>query len=199
MPETAAAKPGLRERKKLKTRAAIQGAAMRLFLAHGYDETTVEDIAEAAEVSPSTFFNYFATKEAVVLEDDLDPIIIAKFRDQPAGLPPVRAIRNAMREAFASMTPDQARFLQQRQDLIMRAPALRSAMLSDFAGLMAEISDLVAARSGRSPGDFEVRNLSGAMLGVIIGVLFSAERERNADALALLDRGLAHLEAGLPL
>jgi AcrR family transcriptional regulator len=73
-------RPGLRERKKAKTRAAIQEQAMRLFRERGYEATTVEQIAEAAEVSPSTFFRYFPTKEAVVMYDVLDQILIEAFQ-----------------------------------------------------------------------------------------------------------------------
>ena len=57
---------GLRERKKIKARTAIERAALELVLEHGYDGTTVEDICERAEVSKKTFFNYFPTKAAVV-------------------------------------------------------------------------------------------------------------------------------------
>src|SRR5437899_5627900 len=86
---------GLRERKKLKTRAAIQKEALRLFLEKGYEATTIEDIAEAVEISPSTFFNYFPSKEAVVFQDDLDPVIFAAFNAQPADVSPITALRNA--------------------------------------------------------------------------------------------------------
>ena len=70
---------GLRERKKQKTRESIQRTALRLFERQGYEETTIEQIAAAAEISESTFFNYFPTKEDVVLYDAYDPV--AKLRD----------------------------------------------------------------------------------------------------------------------
>src|SRR5258708_31974463 len=68
---------GLRERKKQKTKAAIQRAALRLFKRQGYEETTVEQIAAAADISESTFFNYFPSKEDVVIYDEYDPQIFA--------------------------------------------------------------------------------------------------------------------------
>src|SRR5215467_5528655 len=95
---------GLRERKKAKTRAAIQQHALRLIQEQGYEATTIEQIAEAAEVSPSTFFRYFPTKEDVVLYDDLDPLLFAAFEAQPAELNPIQAMRCALREVFTSLT-----------------------------------------------------------------------------------------------
>src|SRR6478609_9387847 len=103
----AASSAGLRERKKAKTRAAIQEHALRLFGEQGYAATTVEQIAAAAEVSPSTFFRYFPTKEDVVLYDVLDPPILAAFRAQPAELSPIQALRGAMRDAFAKLPTEE--------------------------------------------------------------------------------------------
>ena len=93
--------PGLRERKKQKTRWAIQEHAMRLFAQQGYDETTVEQIAAAAEISPSTFFRYFKTKEDVVVQDRYDDMIVEAVVAAPAGLSPTATIRWAFREVFS--------------------------------------------------------------------------------------------------
>src|SRR5207249_11115573 len=93
--------PGLRERKKRKTRWAIQEHALRLFAQQGYDATTVEQIAAAADVSPSTFFRYFPTKEDVVIEDEYDALIVAAMAAAPADLKPLPAIRHGMRTVYA--------------------------------------------------------------------------------------------------
>ncbi len=78
--------PGLRERKKAETRRRIQQTALELFLAQGYDATTVEEIAAAAGVSHMTFYRHFRTKEAVVKSGRLRP---AHRRAHPR--PPTRA------------------------------------------------------------------------------------------------------------
>ena len=102
--------PGsLRERKKARTRASIREHALRLFRERGYDATTVDQIAAAAEVSPSTFFRYFPTKEDVVLRDDLDDRILEAFARQPASLTPVAAVRAAIREAVETFSPRSGR------------------------------------------------------------------------------------------
>src|SRR5580692_4456176 len=92
---------GLRERKKARTRASIREHALRLFREQGYQATTVEQIAEAAEVSQSTFFRYFPTKEDVVLRDDFELRIFEAFERQPPQLSPIAAIRAAVREVLA--------------------------------------------------------------------------------------------------
>src|SRR5215813_6820235 len=115
-------RPGLRERKKAKTRAAIQQHALRLFQEQGYEATTIEQIAEAAEISPSTFFRYFPTKEDVVLYDAFDPLLFAAFEAQPAELSPVQAMRSALRQLFADLPPAEAEQQWERGRLILSVP-----------------------------------------------------------------------------
>jgi AcrR family transcriptional regulator len=190
---------GLRERKKLKTRAAIQKEAMRLFLEKGFDATTIEEIAEAVEISPSTFFNYFPSKEDVVFEDELDPLILTAFDALPAETHPVRRLRMAMQTVFSHLTPEQDRMMRERMQLMAATPELRGAMLSQFASIVDQIAHLLAPRVGRKRDDFAVHNIAGAVLGVLLSATLALADNPKADIHRVVDEALAHLEAGLPL
>ncbi len=191
--------PGLRERKKLKTRTAIQREAMRLFQERGFQATTIDEIADAVEISPSTFFNYFATKEDVVMQDDLDPLIMAAFNAQPPKLGPITALRNAMTSVFAELPPEQDTLMRQRMTLIAADSELRAAMFNQFAGLVDEVARVLALRTGRSSADFALRNLAGALMGVFMSAVLTAADDPQTDLVRLIDQAMAHLEAGLPL
>src|SRR6266568_2071105 len=129
-----AVKPmGLRERKKAKTRAAIREHALRLFREQGYSATTVEQIAAAAEVSPSTFFRYFPTKEDVVLQDGMDTRMIEALRRQPADLSPIAAIRAASRQTWDSFTEAEWGLVYEGNTLIATVPEIRSRAMNEFA------------------------------------------------------------------
>lgn len=190
---------GLRERKKAKTRAAIQRHALRLFQERGYDATTVEQIAEAAEVSPSTFFRYFPTKEDVALYDDLDPVLIAAFEAQPAELGPIAAMRGALRVVFTRLPAEEMAQQWERLRWILVIPELRMRMLDQFAEAIQLTAEVVAARVGRRADEFAVRTLAGAMIGAIMSALLAGAEDPARDYFALMDASLAYLEAGLPL
>src|SRR5690348_3203049 len=98
---------GLRERKKAKTRAAIRRHALKLFREQGFANTTIDQIVDPLEISQSTFFRYFPTKEDVVLQDDFDELVVDALNRQPAELSPLSALRTAIREAFATLSPDE--------------------------------------------------------------------------------------------
>jgi AcrR family transcriptional regulator len=190
---------GLRERKKAKTRATIQRHALRLFQAQGYDATTVEQIAEAAEISPSTFFRYFPTKEDVVLYDDLDPLFIAAFEAQPPDLSPIQAMRGAMRAVFTRLPAPEMERQWERARLGLAVPALRMRMLDQLAAAVQLMAELVAKRVGRRADEVAVRTYAGAVIGALMGALLTLIEDPTADPLALMDASLAYLEAGLPL
>jgi AcrR family transcriptional regulator len=191
---------GLRERKKARTKAAIQQHAMRLFHERGYQATTIEQIAAAAEVSPSTFFRYFPTKEDVVLYDALDPMLLEAFRAQPAELNPIQALRGAMWAVFDHLPAGEMAMQRERDALIRSVPELRARMLEEFAKNLQLIAEIVAERVGRPADDLAVRTLAGAVIGVGISSMYAAgEDGATEDYLALMDAGLRHLDAGLPL
>ena len=190
---------GLRERKKAKTRAAIQEHALRLFQEQGYDTTTVEQIAEAAEISPSTFFRYFPSKEDVVLYDDLDPLFIAAFEAQPPNLSPIEAMRRTLRAVFTSAPAEQMERQWERARLALAVPELRMRMLDQLVAAIQLIAEMVAKRVGRSADDLAVRTFAGATVGAVMAAMLTIIEDPTADLIALMDTSLAYLEAGLPL
>jgi AcrR family transcriptional regulator len=193
-------KPGLRELKKARTRQEIQRQALLLFQRQGYAATTVEQIAAAAEVSPSTFFRYFPTKEDVVLYDDYDPEFMAAMLRQPPELSPLAALRAALREVFSGISEEQRGLEYERGRLINTEPALRAHSLTATLGSLELLTGAIAERVGRDPADFEVRNFVGAVFGAMFATWHLAGRDDEpGDLLETIDAALAHLEAGLPL
>jgi AcrR family transcriptional regulator len=189
---------GLRERKKAKTRAAIQDHALRLFIEQGYAATTVEQIAAAAEVSQSTFFRYFPTKEDTVLYDRLDPVLIESFLRQPDATSPISAVRAAAREVFEQLGAEESEREQARQRLVFSVPELRGRLLEQATAGVELLSGAVARRAGLPSDDFGAQVWAGAVVGVVLTSYFAAQGD-GAGFLDALDRGLTLLEAGLPL
>ncbi len=190
---------GLRERKKARTRAAIQDHALRLFVEQGYAATTVEQIAEAAEISPSTFFRYFPSKEAVAFKDELEPMIVESFLAQPPGTSAIGAFRAAVQAVFATLSEDDLAAARDRHRLVWDVPELRAAALENIGRSMGLIAELAACRVGRTVDDFAVRTFAGAVFGVLVSVNDLWASEPGTDMAARFDAGLALLEAGLPL
>jgi AcrR family transcriptional regulator len=190
---------GLRERKKARTRAAIRETAMRLFEQQGYAATTVDQIAEAAEVSQSTFFRYFPTKEDVVLTDDYDPMLVEAIRAQPADLHPIDALMAAMRSVFGSLTPEEADSERRRQALFERVPELRSRVLQQTVAVIDLLADVIAERAGLPAGNLSARTVAGAVVGVVLAVTPSGSNAFHPEARARIEQALTLLRDGLPL
>ena len=173
--------------------------ALRLFCEIGYNATTVEQIAEAAEISPSTFFRYFSTKEDVVITDNYDPLLIAAFEEQPPDLSPLQAVRNAIISGMTDMSSDELETMRERNQLIMSVPELRAATLNNLTQTMQLFSKMVAERVGRKEDDLAVRTFAGAIVGVNISVMLYYAENPDADFAKLMDEALEKLGDGLPL
>ncbi|HEV3097020.1 MAG TPA: TetR family transcriptional regulator [Candidatus Dormibacteraeota bacterium] len=163
---------GLRERKKLKTKEAIHRAAMRLFAKRGYEETTVEQIAAAAEISPSTFFNYFPTKEDVVMLDIYDPIAIQMIKERPKNETLGVTFRRVLEGLDAIFERDRELVLE-RGRIMLEVPELRGRLWDELERTQAFVIELLAERTGRKPDDFELR----VTARVAIAALYEASLE----------------------
>jgi AcrR family transcriptional regulator len=185
---------GLRERKKIKTRQSIRREAFRLIDENGYAATTVEQIAEAADVSPSTFFRYFPSKESLLLADDLDPLMLAAFKAQPPDLSPIQALRRAYQAVIAALPADQLEFENTRQRLMFAIPELKAAMYDEYYRTVTVAAEAIGHRIGRDAGDFDVRVFAGAVTGAIMAAFDNAPKTAET-----IYRALDFVDAGMPL
>ncbi|MEU7638484.1 MULTISPECIES: TetR/AcrR family transcriptional regulator [unclassified Streptomyces] len=145
---------GRRERKKAATRKALADAALRLFLEHGYDQVGIRDVAEAADVSTTTLFKHFPSKEALVFDegDAIRAALLAAVRHRPAGLSIPGALRDHVLRARlpkgANADPDFTRFLE----LVDQTPALRDYARRMWLQHEIDLAAAIADESG-APAD----------------------------------------------
>ncbi len=161
---------GLRERKKARTKAEIQRQALRLFNEQGYAETSVEQIAAAAEVSPSTFFRYYPTKDDVVLADFLDHRTMQLLVTAPPELEPLAALRHAVVTGMTSLSTEDLELETLRNTLIRTIPELRRGMIAEMTRPIRLLAEALEQRLGREPGDPDVRMFAAAAIGALLTV-----------------------------
>ena len=195
--ELLAAPLGLRERKKLKTRRAIRAAAFRRFGTQGYDTTTVDQIAADAEVSPSTFFRYFPTKEDLVIGDDYDPVMVAGLRGRPSDEPVMESLRQAILPALRQITGTEGGDMLLRLKLLNEVPALRSRSTLEMIRSRDLIVAVLAERSGRTDDDLALRALVSAVLAACSeAVEYWARRDGEGDVTDLCELALDAVAEG---
>ncbi|MER7987209.1 TetR family transcriptional regulator [Streptomyces noursei] len=166
---------GLRERKKQRTRDALIRAALELFTERGYEATTIDEIAEAVDVSQRTFFRYFANKQDVVfaVQDMVEARFLQELHARPADEPPLSALRGAVLtawddigDAIASVIPVDLHMRAFR--MIESTPALVAAHLRRSTELEEQIAQLIARREGLDvDADPRPRVLVAAFSGVM--------------------------------
>ncbi|SRR5579884_235996 len=199
--DTSATKLGLRERKKQQTRETITHAALRLFAERGYDETTLADIAEAANVAPRTIFSYFESKEDILLCEENGFLSELKRRldERPAGMTTVDAIR----EFLSSIEhPDEEAKL--RKQVIAANPDLQVKMRGRHAQLEPMLAESIATDLAAEPGDIRPLLIAASMAAAFTSVsdrIFAAESAGKPlapeEGMAILDQVLEFLRGGL--
>lgn len=168
---------------------------MRMFLADGYDATTVERIAAAADVSHMTFFRHFATKESVVADDEFDPLIAARIRARPADEPVLVALHAALAGGLAEVYAEHRDVLLARTTLILTTPALRASMADNQLATERLFTEALAARHAAGGQDpLEVRVLAAAALAALTVALSAWVGSGGAAELpALVDQAFGVL------
>ncbi|MFF2807119.1 TetR/AcrR family transcriptional regulator [Streptomyces sp. NPDC058000] len=153
---------GRRERKKAATRKALADAALRLFVEHGYDQVGIRDIAEAADVSTTTLFKHFPSKEALVFDegDEIKAALLAAVRHRPAGQSIPGALRDHVLRARlpkgADADPCFTRFLE----LVDHTPALRDYARRMWLQHEVDLAAAIADESGAPADDPTCRALA---------------------------------------
>lgn len=184
--------PGLREQKKQQTRGAIQREALRLIAERGYEATTCEQIAAAAQVSAATLYRYFPTKEDIVLQDGYDPVIAAAVGARPVAEPPLVAVRRGLADALAEVYLGDVEPIRQRTALILSVPALRSRAREQNASLVDHLKRALAKRSGANGNVLEIE-VAAACCAAAVFVAVERWATQGGDLPAIVDQALASL------
>ncbi|MEV0096933.1 TetR family transcriptional regulator [Streptomyces sp. NPDC050738] len=187
---------GLRELKKQRTRDALLRAALELFTTKGYEQTTVDEITDAVEVSQRTFFRYFANKEEVALCVQLlaESQFLAALRERPPQENPFEAMYRAVLaswdsigEAIEALIPIELHM--RTYQLIESTPALLAAHLRHSAELEEEVAQVIAEREGLDVNaDPRPRIAVAAYTGVMrmTGRIWGQGQDLSVDAIRQL-------------
>ncbi|MBB5787442.1 TetR/AcrR family transcriptional regulator [Jiangella mangrovi] len=160
---------GLRERKKLKAMRHIQDVALDLFDRDGYAHVTIERIAADAEVSPSSIYRYFGTKEMIVLWDEWDPVMLSAFDDRLAAQDPITALREVLTEVVTTALFQQdERLIKRRMHYTMAEPAVRDGLNRQADVMAAELAQVLAKHTGRDPRGLELRVVTAALIAAFV-------------------------------
>jgi mycofactocin system transcriptional regulator len=183
-------------RRRATSRAELEHAAFALFAAHGFDATTVDDIAAAAGIGRRTFFRYFPSKNDIpwgAFEDELDRMRV-RLKACPPEVPLMDAIRLALID-FNRVAPDQVPLHRRRMELILRVPTLLAHSTLRFTAWRAVVAEFVAERTGRRPDDLAPQAIAHAVLGVSVAAYEHWLDDQHADLGTLLDNAMRELGA----
>jgi AcrR family transcriptional regulator len=204
-----AAEPGLRERKKQQTRELIADTANRLFAKRGFDAITVAQVAQAANVSEVTVFNYFPTQEDLFYGgmQFFEEKLLEAVRERAPGESVLEAFRRPVLEGLKRLASDEpAEVIAAAGHLISASPALEAHEREIVARYTRLLAELLAEEAGAKPGDVEAIGVASALMGVqraLVGYVRSSVLAGRrgprlvADARSQAVRGFGRLEKGL--
>jgi TetR/AcrR family transcriptional regulator, regulator of mycofactocin system len=187
-------------RRKITSRAELEQVAFDLFDRHGFEHTTIDDIASAAGIGRRTFFRYFRSKNDVPWGNfDTE---LARMRRRlnavPAGEPLMDAIRRVVID-FNRVAPEQTPAHRRRMELILRVPALQAHSTLRYAAWRQVIADFVADRTGLAADALLPQAIAYAMLGVAVAAYEQWLRGTDDDLSELLDAAMRTLTSAIAL
>lgn len=179
------------------SRAELERVALDLFTTRGFEETTVDDIAEAAGIGRRTFFRYYASKnDAVWGEFDRQlETLRTWFEDCKPDVPLMDAVHRAV-VVFNRLPKDQEPWHRRRMELILNTPALQAHSTPMYARWRGVIADFAARRIGAAPQDMLPQLIAYAALGAAVASYEQWLRDPDAELEPLLDLAMAELSRG---
>jgi AcrR family transcriptional regulator len=193
---------GLRERKKLATRAALSRAALRLAIDNGLDSVTPDAIAEAAEVSPRTFRNYFSSKEEAIVAGLLhgSDEAAAALRARPAGEPVWESLRQVVPPYLQGAVADRRQIVA-LTEMVRVSPPLLAHLLAAYETVSLELAEAIAERTGTDAERDSYPHLLAGVVTVAMKVAVDeyAKQDNTLPLAQLVEEALAQLSRGLPV
>jgi AcrR family transcriptional regulator len=195
--------PGLRERKKQRTREAIVAAALQLFEERGFDQTTIADIAEAADIAPRTFFGYFPSKEDVVFADFPQTVegLSARLDDRAEDETAIDAIRS-----WIDGVLEEVDLRDERERCRKRVIGQSEALAAHNRALMGQVEVLLAGHIARDlgdrPDDVRPHMIASAVIGTLTALDVKGSDDGGSpptkeEARAMVDDALRFLQGGI--
>ena len=187
----------LRDRKKDRTRRTIQSAGLQLFAQNGFQATTIEEVAAAADVAPRTFFRYFPTKEEIVFWPAYRPLLAELMAARPDDEPAVAALCHAIVDGLSAFYDQDRERVLERLKLAFRTPALQPRLRQEQAISASALAKVLAGRLHTSPEDLEVRAVGAAVAAALwVAVEEWQATDGGADLRTLMDRAFGTVLAG---
>jgi AcrR family transcriptional regulator len=189
---SSAAKPGRRERKKAATHKAISDAATKMFVERGFDHVSTKEIADAADVSPTTVFAHFPTKETLVFDEDEEQRdgLVAAVRERAPGTSCLAALHQFFADSFEENRQYPSDQMAQFQKMVAQTPALRDYSKRMWQRYGEALASALARESGLDSPSPEIATFSHMVMQVQILAMEADDPDATLDAgFRLLDPG----------